>query len=100
MYGQREFLGFGRGILLSLFLLCVALEGCTNVTVRTCPGGPGGGDGPGGCGRPQAAAGQPSANGQACTSGTVCPNPEVTYCMGGTCHNYDQGGGNCTCACW
>jgi hypothetical protein len=101
MHEQREFLRFGGGILLSLFLLCVALEGCAKVTIGACPpGGAMGSEKPGGCGMFQTAAGQPSVNGENCTSGKVCPNPETSYCMTGTCHNFDQGGGNCTCTCF
>jgi hypothetical protein len=72
-------------------------------------GGPQGGDIPSsvqecikdkGC-LSQSASGQTSDQGTTCTSGMACTNPRASCVLGGskTCHTYDFGGGNCTCAC-
>jgi len=97
-------------VLISLFLLTLAIQGCTRVMLSctSVEGGGGDQDGAGvNCNYNKHTANpngsERAQDGTACTSGYVCNAPPASLPCGfanaGSCTTVHQGGGKCQCAC-
>lgn len=98
---SRSILRVYSGILWSAILIASA-GGCTTVTVD-CDAGTAadGKNGRTGFCRSMQNSGSMQAENGTCTGGVKCSNPG-TPCIGGggTCHNYKQPDGSCSCQCY